>query len=286
MVRKHVDRAQQDDVGRTGTFDHALAMKFVAEAGAQLLEASPSVSEVRDRLRELLPMLGLEHCTLEAGVATITLSYWPPEERLPVTVVRGVSVARPRLESVAATMALLDQVERYELDVEEALERLRILGSAPDKTKSYQLVAWLVSVLGWVLFLNGVSLVTILVALLVTIIAFAIGPIVKRLHLPAVAETLFAAIIISAVPNLLAGAGLSFSVGAAVVGSLFIYLPGRPFVTAVIDGLANAPMPALARAFEAMVTAGALALGFLVGGRIGTSLGVELKISHFELKKR
>ena len=62
-----------------------------------------------------------------------------------------------------------------------------------------------------------------------------------------------------------------------MVGGLFIYLPGRAFVTAVIDGLGNAPVSAITRAFEALITAGALALGVVVGGEIGAGLGVELQ---------
>ena len=116
-----------------------------------------------------------------------------------------------------------------------------------------------------------------LVALLATALTLPVNSVVSRLRLPLISATFVAAIILAAVPNLLAAAGLSFSLAAAVVGGLFIYLPGRAFVTAVIDGLGNAPVSAITRAFEALITAGALALGVVVGGEIGAGLGVELQ---------
>ena len=112
---------------------------------------------------------------------------------------------------------------------------------------------------------------------LATALTLPVNSVVGWLRLPLISGTFVAAVILAAVPNLLAAAGLSFSIAAAVVGGLFIYLPGRAFVTAVIDGLANAPVSAITRAFEALITAGALALGVMVGGEIGAGLGVELQ---------
>ncbi len=43
-----------------------------------MLEASPSVSEVLDRLRPFLPVVGLEGCMIDANLSTLTLSYWGP----------------------------------------------------------------------------------------------------------------------------------------------------------------------------------------------------------------
>jgi uncharacterized membrane protein YjjB (DUF3815 family) len=68
---------------------------------------------------------------------------------------------------------------------------------------------------------------------------------------------------------------VSLQIGPAIVGALFIYLPGRAFVSSVIDGLANAPLSSLARGIDAVLTAGFLALGMLVGSRIGTGFGLD-----------
>ncbi len=257
--------------------DTALAIRFVAEAGKQMLEASPSISEVLDRLRRFLPAVGLEGCEIDANLSTLTLSYWGPGMPFPVTTMRDVRASEPRLERMAETVSLLERVERREIDLAAAFEQLQALARAPGMRRRYARTAILVSVIGWVLFLNGLDVVSVLVALLATALTFPVNSVVSRLRLPLISGTFVAAVILAAVPNLLAAAGLSFSIAAAVVGGLFIYLPGRAFVTAVIDSLGNAPVSAITRAFEALLTAGALALGVLVGGEIGAGLGVELQ---------
>jgi len=260
------------------TPENVLAINFVAEAGKQMLESSTSVSEVLDRLRGFLPAVGLEGAALDANLGTLTLSYWKPGQSAPLTTMQVIDVRQPRLERFTGTVSLLERVERGEIELAAAYEELQSLRRAPAAARRYGRVAILVSVLGWVFFLNGLNLTTILIALLATLLTFPVDAVVRRLNMPNVTGTILAAIILAAVPNLLAGAGLSFSLSAAVVGGLFIYLPGRAFVSAVIDGLANAPVSAMTRGFEAILTAGALAFGVVIGGRIGSGLGVELNI--------
>lgn len=258
--------------------DAVLAISFIAEAGKQMLESSTSVSEVVDHLRAFLPAVGLEGCAIDGNLTTLTISYWKPGQAQPLTLVREVEVSEPRLQRLAGTMSLLEQVERKELDLPTAYERLQELGQAEGRRPLYARIAVLVSVGGWVLFFGGLGAFTVLVALLATILALPVNTVVRRLRLPSLAGTFLAAIILAAVPNLMAGAGLSFVLPAAVVGGLFIYLPGRALVSAVVDGLANSPVSALTRAFEAIITAGALALGVVVGGRIGAGLGADLHV--------
>ncbi len=196
---------------------------------------------------------------------------------LPLTMMRDVRAPEPRLERMAETVKLLDRVERREIDLAAAFEQLQALARAPGMRRRYARTAILVSVVGWVLFLNGLDIISVLVAILATALTFPVSSVVGKMRLPLIAGTFVAAIILAAVPNLVAATGLTFSIAAAVVGGLFIYLPGRAFVTAVIDGLANAPISAITRAFEALITAGALALGVMVGGEIGVGLGVEIQ---------
>ena len=257
--------------------DISLALRFVAEAGKQMLESSSSVSEVLDYLRRFLPVVGLEGAVVDANLATLTVSFWPAGQPVPVTTMLDVRTAEPRLERMTGTVSLLERVERGEIELAVAYERLQALGAAPGRRVRYARTAILVSVVGWVLFLNGIDLTSVLVALLATLLTFPIRTVVDRLRLPVMAGTFVAAVILAAVPNLLAATSLTFNLAAAVVAGLFIYLPGRAFVTAVIDSLANAPVSAITRAFEALLTAGALALGVIVGGQIGAGLGVQLE---------
>lgn len=255
-----------------------LAINFVAEAGKQMLESSTSVAEVVDRLRRFLPAVGLEGAAIDANLYALTLSYWKPGQPAPLTTMQVVEATRPRLERFAGAASLLDRVERGDMEVAAAYDELRALRRAPRMRREYVRAAIILSVLGWVLFFNGLTLTTVLVALLTTVLTFPIEATVSRLRMPRITITILAAIVLAAVPNALAGAGLEFALSAAVVAGLFVHLPGRALVSAVIDGLNSAPISAMARAFEAMTTAGALAFGVILGGSIGAGLGVELSI--------
>ncbi len=270
----------QDSGPEAALHDKVLAMNFLAEAGRQLLESSTSVSEVTYRLVDLLPAIGLEGCAVDAGLRSVTLSYWKPGLVAPLTIMQTIGATEPRLERLTGTLSLLEQVERGDLGVEEAFHRLRAQRRTGGIRQALGRAAILLSVAGWVLFLVGFDWVTMLVALVGTLLTFPVDTVIRRLRLPVIAATLVAAVILAAVPNIAAGLGLTFSVSAAVVGGLFIYLPGRALVSAVTDGLSGAPVSSIARAFEALITTVALAFGVIVGGQIGVGLGVQLDVNN------
>ena len=252
-----------------------LSLNFVADAGQLMLESSSSVSEVVVRLRELLPALGLTGCSLDADLSSLVLSYWRPDLALPITTMRDVQVGSPLLHRLAGTSLLLDRLERGQISLAEATTRLAQLRNQPPPQRRFAWSALLLSVAGWVVFLYGPDPVTILVALAATLITFPIAPLVRRVHLAELAGTFLSALVLAAVPNLAYAAGVPVAVGPAVVGALFIYLPGRVLVSSVVDGLNNAPLSALARGLQALVTAGTLAVGMLAGGALGTGLGIR-----------
>lgn len=111
-------------------------------------------------------------------------------------------------------------------------------------------------------------------ALAATVLTFPVERLIGRYKLPSLAGTFVIALIVAAIPNLLSAAGLSLLVGPAIGGALYYHLPGHAFVSAVIDGLANQPLSSVARGVEALVTAGFLALGMLVGNSVGAGLGL------------
>ncbi len=251
-----------------------LAITFAAEAGKQMLESSTSVSEVLSRLREFLPQVGLEGCELDATMGFLILSYWRADQPLPLTVMREVSVTSPRLEVLAGTTALLDRVERGEIGVGRALDELRALVSVPGRSPRFNRLALLVAVVGWVFFLGGGGVWTLLVAVAATALTFPVERVVARFGLPRLASVFLVAVIVAAVPNVVSAAGAGVLVGPAVVAALYNYLPGRAFVSSVIDGLASQPLSSIARGTEALLTASFLALGILLGSRVGAGLGL------------
>ncbi len=255
--------------------DVTKAIDFLADAGQQMLASSSSVSEVLDELRAVMAAVGLGDAQVDATLSSLTISYWRPDLAAPVTVMRVVHIGEPQLEQLAGTGSLLQRVEKGELDLDEAIARLHELEGQPAPRRRYVGLAVLLAAMGWVVFLDGFDSGTILAALLATLLAFPAHYFVGRLDLPSWSSTFLAALIIAAVPNLLAAAGMSLHVGPAVVGALFIYLPGRALVSSLIDGLSNAPLSSLARGLEAVVTAGILALGMLAGASLGVGFGLS-----------
>lgn len=259
--------------------DVVVALAFAADAGQQMLESSPSVSEVIGRLRGFTAAIGLPECEVDATLGSLTLSYWKPEMPAPVTVMRAVDVSSPQLARLSGTVEILGRVEHGLTDVATAAHELHQLKSAPGRRWTYRLLAVLASVTGWVIFLDGFSMMAVLVALLATLLTAPVRPLIERLTLPPLFGTAVIAVVVATVPNLAAAAGARLDVGTAVVGALFVYLPGVAVVSSVIDGLNNAPLSAVARGISAAVTAGALALGMLAGNTIGASLGHGADIS-------
>ncbi len=249
-------------------------LNFVADLGQMMLESSSSVSEVTTRLRRLLAALGLSGCSMDADLSSLVLSYWHPDFDVPITTMRDVLDASPRLRRLGAASALLDRVESGTVGVREAADELSALRRLPDARRRFVWSALLLSVAGWVIFLHGFDAATIGVALVATLMTFPVAGLVRRLGLADISGTFLAAIVLAAVPNLAASAGIPIAVGPAVVGGLFIYLPGRMLVSSVLDGLHNAPLSSLARGLRALVTGGALAVGMLAGGTIGAGLGL------------
>jgi uncharacterized membrane protein YjjP (DUF1212 family) len=255
--------------------DVVLAITFTAEAGKQMLESSTSVSEVLDRLRSFLPKVGLSGCSIDATMSFLILSYWRPGQEAPLTVMKEISVGAPRLAVLSGTDALLGRVESGELTIAAASDDLRSLVRTSGRGRRTKWAALLVAVVGWVLLNNGSDVATVAVALLATALTFPVARLVERVELPAIGAVFLSAVSAAAIPNLLSAAGASVLVGPAVVGALYIYLPGRAFVSSVIDGLASQPLSSMARGIEAVLTAGFLELGMLVGSRVGAGLGLD-----------
>lgn len=95
---------------------------------------------------------------------------------------REIRVGQPRLERLSGAETLLDEPERGEIGLAEARERLGALGRSPGVRRRYARLAILVSVTGWVLFLNGTGAMTVLVAVLASLLTFPVGVVVDRLR--------------------------------------------------------------------------------------------------------
>lgn len=251
------------------------AVVFAASAGQEMLLSSPTVSEVVVRIREFTRAIGLPECSVDASLSSITVSYWRPGLDRPVTIMRSALSGSPDLTRLSATLDLLHRTETGDISISAARQSLDGLRSRTTMAAGRQLWTTLLAVAGWVVFIGGFSITTILVAMAASAATVPMQRVVDRAGLPEVFKTAVAATVLAVVPNLAAAAGLAIDVGPAVVGGLFMYLPGLAVVSSVIDGLEGSPVAALSRGLAAVVTAAALALGMLAGSALGAGLGLD-----------
>ena len=241
--------------------DTLKAMTCSLRAGQTMLESSMSVSDVTEVMLRLTRAFGLDRCEVSITLNTITMCNMPGPAAEPVTMVKVVDIGEPRLGRLASVEALTNQVERGEVDLEQAYRRLEEIDRAPDPFPRWvALLAGLVSVAAWVVFAGGGAVA----ACAGVIGAVIIEPLVRRIsrsRMPQVSGSFVAAMVVVLVPNLILATGVDIALTAAIIGGLYPLLPGGALVASVTDGLSGAPLSSLAKGLEAAVVALVLGIG-------------------------
>lgn len=251
------------------------AMTLSMRAGEVLLASSVSTAEVDQELRRLTHALGLVRCQVSVTLNSITLSYVDHRLDLPVTLVSVVDGQEERFDRLDAVAGLLRRVERGDVQLDDAYGELERIDEMPVPLPvAATFVASLASVAAWVIFAGGgvgAAAAGVAGALLVT-------PLLRALHrtrVPEVFGLAGAAFVVVAVPYGLAWAGFDVRVQAAVAGGLYPLLPGGVLVASVTDGLSGAPISGLAKGLQAVVFAGALAVGVVGALQIAQVLEID-----------
>jgi uncharacterized membrane protein YjjP (DUF1212 family) len=241
------------------------AMTCSLRAGQTMLESSVSVSDVTEVMLRLTRAFGLDRCEVSITLNTITVCNLPGPAVEPMTMVKVVDIGEPRLDRLAKVEALTVQVERGEVDLEQAYRHLQEIELAPDPYPRWAtLVASLASVAAWVVFAGGGAVA----ATAGMLGAAIIEPLVRRVsrsRMPQLTASFTAAIVVVLVPNLFLAAGAEIALSAAIIGGLYPLLPGGALVASVTDGLSGAPLSSLAKGLQAAALALALGLGVAVG---------------------
>ena len=226
-------------------------------------------------LRRVLRARGLADCAVVVEMGTITLS-WQPAVGEPITMVREVPVDEPHLHRLVLMQRLVGRIESGELEGDAAHAALAAAAVAPDPYhRNVVVAARLVSAAGWVVFSGG-NWQSVLVGIAATAVVLPVVAMVSRARVPDVFATLAGAIIVVLLPYLVLWAGWEFPVGAAAVGGLYQFLPGRMLVASVNDGLSGAPVSALARGLQAVVLAVGVAVGVLATLRLAEALSIDV----------
>lgn len=249
----------------------ALALR----AGEIQLSNSMSVAEVVDALHRICDAFGLEGVTVLVELNTVTISYLEPDLSGSGTVVRVVEPTQPHVHRLTQVRDLVEAIERGEVTLEEASDRLTEIESSPDPYHpAVQVVARLASVAAWTLFAGG-DAISMVAAVLAAVVVRGAFTLVVRSRVPEIFATVVSSLVVVLVPYGL-GDLVDYRVSPAVVGGLYQLLPGAALVAAVTDGLSGALQSATARGLQAMVTAVGVALGVLGGLSIADGFGIVL----------
>lgn len=238
-------------------------MTLTLRAGQVMLESSVAVSDVEDTLRRLANALGIPHCEVSITLNLITLSVMDPVFDLPVTMVKEVDLGEPRLDRLVAIEDLNRRIETHEVDLEAARLTLdKIEDQPPPYPAPVLFLAAMVSAAAWVYFSGG-GWIGVLVAMIVAVLVRGTADLVARSRLPEVFGTAIAAALIVAVPYTVLWTGVDVAIVPAVAGGLYLILPGGALVASVTDGMAGSPLSGLAKGFQVIFTAIAIAVGVL-----------------------
>lgn len=256
--------------------EHALeVMRLALRAGEVMAGNAESVAECLDGMRRVLRSFGLADCSVDVEITTITLS-WIPRYGEPVTMVRAASADDPHLHRLVRVDRIIDRIEAGEIDLARAIVAVERAAKAPDPYPAWVVAfAGLLSVGGWVVFSGG-GLDAAAVGIAASALVLPILGFVRRLKLPDVFVVLVGAAGIALLPYVAVWLGVEFAVGAAVIGGLYQFLPGRALVASVGDGLSGAPVSALARGLQAVVVAVGVAVGVLASLALVEALNITL----------
>ncbi len=251
------------------------AMRLALRVGEVMVANTETSADCQYNMRRVLTAYGVTDCSIRVVLNAITLSWLPPGDE-PVTIVRVVGTDQSHLHRLSMVERLVGRIERGEVSADEADQLLEDAASAPDPYRAWVgVLARLISVGGWVVFSGG-NWVSALVGVTATAIALPLVSLVSKARIPDIFSVLAGVIVVVLVPDLVLWAGVDFPAGAAAVGGLYQFLPGRLLVASVRDGLSGAPLTALARGLQAIVLAVAVAVGVLVGLRVAEFLGVVI----------
>jgi uncharacterized membrane protein YjjP (DUF1212 family) len=257
-------------------------MTLALRVGEEMVANAESVTECVAGMRRILEALGVPDCSVVVEMNEVVLSWLPTADDgggEPITLMRVVSRQQQNFSRLVAVHKLTGAIERGEIGLAGAQ---RALDEASQLANPYPAalvtLARLTSVAGWTVFSGG-DAVAVAVAVAGSALVLPVLDLARRTRVPDAFVTFLGALLVALAPFLALWGGLEFVVSAAVIGSLYQFLPGQVLVSAVSDGLSGAPVSAVARGLQAVVVAVAVALGVLLALDLTTGLDVTTQLA-------
>lgn len=260
------------------------AIDLILRTGELLLGSGEGTEAVTEAMLSLAVAFELPRCEVSVTFTAITLSCHPTGEHLPIT--GGRVVRRRTLDyfRVGEVHALVQEAALGQLELEDAIERLRTIKAASPPYPNWMLIAGFGLIASSASVMVGGGLLVATVAFLATVLGDRASAFLARRGVAEFYQMTAAAIIASSIGVALlwadSWADLGVHAGAVITGNIMALLPGRPLVSSLQEGISGNYVSATARLLEVFLTLGAIISGVGAVAYMAVRLGVDMNLEN------
>ncbi|MBR5302887.1 MAG: threonine/serine exporter family protein [Clostridia bacterium] len=239
---------------------------LICLAAQMVLENGGETYRVEETGMRMAAGLGLDDVNIVAFPTSIFVNV-NGHSRIRRIIHRGANTSR-----LAQINDVSRRVEHGELDIDEAEAALAAIAADPGWRQSTLIVTYGISACSFSLLFGG-SWGALFAALIVGMLIQAIQPLFAQLAMGKLLFNFCGGFIGALLCQLSAHISAAINVNAAIIGAIMPMLTGLLMTTAVRDTMYGDLISGIARAVEALLLAGCVALGVFVGLEIAVLLG-------------
>lgn len=238
-------------------------LKLAVEIGYRLQESGAEIYRVEEAVRRIFQAYGEEKGEVFAIPNCLIVSVVGDDER-PVTRLRRIPIHGTDITRMERVYDFCRRICRETPDVEEALERLYALDEKrPEHPMWLQLLGYFVGTGAFTMFWGGGVADAVAGGLCGTAIGLCLFW-MSRLQVNLFVKTVLAAFVSAFLAATMVHLGLGQNANYITIGALMALVPGVVFTNFLRDIMAGDTVAGLIKLVEALLTAGAIAIGTVV----------------------
>lgn len=246
--------------------EDAQKIRLLCQAAQLVLENGGETYRVEETALRMAAGLGLEEVNIVAFPTSLFVNVGG------LTRIRRVTHRGTNTSRLARINDVSRRVEHGQLDADEAERELAAIAADPGLSRLTLIFAYGVSAASFSLVFGG-SLGGVLVALLIGMLVQAVQPLYARMAMGTLLFNFSGGFITAALAQATAFVMPYGEVNAAIIGGIMPMLTGLLMTTAVRDTMYGDLISGIARAVEALLLAGCVALGVYVGLKMTGMIG-------------
>ncbi|PSK98084.1 uncharacterized membrane protein YjjP (DUF1212 family) [Murinocardiopsis flavida] len=260
------------------------AIDLVLRAGELLLASGEGTEAVTEAMLSLTVAFELPRSEVSVTFTAITLSCHAGPENMPIT---GERVVRRRTLDyfrVHELHSLVQEAALGQVELEEAIARLRAIKAARSPYPNWALVTGFGLIAFSASLMVGGQLFVAAAAFVATVLGDRVSAAVAKRGVAEFYQMAAATMLASSIGVALLWASsaldLGLNAGAVITGNIMALLPGRPLVSSLQDGISGAYVSSAARLLEVFFTLGAIISGVGAVAYTAVRLGVDMDLDN------